>query len=168
MRYHFHDYVTLYSKRKLSLGGPDLIRWALERQFSLAGCRRGIRQMWFGLFEEIEQAHSWLPVRGIMAKRLWAVTSAECGPSVTARRKMRTSALQLQWDEFFQWAWKTTLSQDKNHHPWPHLDFSLWWPRQRIQLKSRWTSDLQNSEPINDYGMKSLGLYLYFCAAIKN
>ena len=34
MRYHFHDFVPLYSQRGLSFDGLDLIRWALERQFS--------------------------------------------------------------------------------------------------------------------------------------
>lgn len=121
--------------------------------------------MWSGLSEESEQPHSGLPVGGIMAKWLQMVTSAECGPWLIAGRKMRASALQLQGDEFFHWAWKITLSQDKNDQPWPHCDVSLWWPRQRIQLK--WTSDLQNSEPINDYGIKSRGLYLYFLCSNK-
>lgn len=29
VRYHFPDYVALYGKREISLGGPDLIRRAL-------------------------------------------------------------------------------------------------------------------------------------------
>lgn len=100
----------------MSLSGPDPIRRALSRQFSLAGGRRSptdaIRVVW----KEVSTTF-WAACGGHYGKGLWPFPAAERGSRPTARRRMRTSVLRWQGDELFQSAWKKALSQDKNHNP---------------------------------------------------